>query len=28
VRWDEAIAGRQRFFTEDPVGNRIEFMAS
>jgi catechol 2,3-dioxygenase-like lactoylglutathione lyase family enzyme len=23
---DEAIAGRQRFFTEDPVGNRLEFL--
>jgi catechol 2,3-dioxygenase-like lactoylglutathione lyase family enzyme len=27
VRWDEAIAGRARFFTEDPVGNRLEFLA-
>jgi catechol 2,3-dioxygenase-like lactoylglutathione lyase family enzyme len=26
VIWDEAIAGRRRFFTEDPVGNRIEFL--
>lgn len=26
LRWDDAIAGRRRFFTEDPVGNRIEFM--
>ncbi|MEE9387241.1 MAG: glyoxalase [Paracoccaceae bacterium] len=27
VRWDDAIAGRQRFFTDDPVGNRVEFIA-
>ncbi|MGZ9809572.1 glyoxalase [Pseudoroseicyclus sp. H15] len=27
VRWDEAIAGRRRFFTDDPFGNRVEFMA-
>lgn len=26
VRWDEAIAGRKRFFTEHPVGNRIELI--
>ncbi|WBU63743.1 VOC family protein [Paracoccus aerodenitrificans] len=26
VRWDEEIAGRRRFFTEDPCGNRVEFL--
>ncbi len=26
VRWDEKIANRRRFFTDDPVGNRIEFI--
>lgn len=26
VRWDHDIAGRHRFFTDDPVGNRIEFI--
>lgn len=26
VRWDDAIAGRRRFFTEDPFGNRLEFL--
>ena len=26
VQWDESIAGRRRFFTHDPVGNRIEFI--
>ena len=25
VRWDTAIGDRRRFFTEDPVGNRVEF---
>jgi len=25
TRWDEAIAGRRRFFV-DPVGNRLEFI--
>ena len=28
VRWDDDIAGRRRFFSEDPVGNRIEFIAA
>jgi catechol 2,3-dioxygenase-like lactoylglutathione lyase family enzyme len=28
VRWDYEIAGRRRFFSEDPVGNRIEFIAA
>ncbi|NDV02567.1 VOC family protein [Pseudoroseicyclus tamaricis] len=27
VRWDSEIAGRRRFFTDDPFGNRVEFMA-
>ena len=26
VRWDTSIPERRRFFTTDPVGNRIEFM--
>ncbi|EBA09471.1 hypothetical protein [Sagittula stellata] len=26
VKWDEKIAGRRRFFTEDPFGNRVEFL--
>lgn len=26
VRWDDAIPGRRRFFTDDPVGNRLEFV--
>ena len=26
VRWDEPIGGRRRFFTDDPVGNRLEFI--
>ena len=26
VTWDAAIAGRRRFFTEDPFGNRLEFL--
>ncbi len=28
ARWDEAIAGRRRFFAADPVGNRLEFIES
>jgi catechol 2,3-dioxygenase-like lactoylglutathione lyase family enzyme len=28
VDWDDAIAGRRRFYTSDPVGNRLEFIAS
>lgn len=28
VRWDEAIPGERRFYSEDPWGNRIEFMAA
>jgi len=27
VRWDENIAGRRRYFIDDPVGNRIEFLS-
>lgn len=26
VLWDTTIANRRRFFTADPVGNRIEFL--
>lgn len=26
VIWDDSIAGRRRFFTTDPVGDRIEFI--
>lgn len=26
VRWDENIKNRRRFFTEDPAGNRVEFI--
>lgn len=26
VCWDESIPGRKRFYTDDPFGNRIEFM--
>jgi catechol 2,3-dioxygenase-like lactoylglutathione lyase family enzyme len=27
VRWDEALPGVRRFYTADPWGNRLEFMA-
>jgi 8-oxo-dGTP pyrophosphatase MutT (NUDIX family) len=27
VRWDEAVPGERRFYSEDPWGNRIEFVA-
>jgi len=27
VRWDDALEGVQRFYTEDPWGNRIEIIA-
>ena len=27
VHWDDRIAGRRRFFTADPWGNRIEVLA-
>lgn len=26
VRWDDKIKGRRRFFTDDPVGNRVELI--
>ncbi|MET9775425.1 glyoxalase [Streptomyces sp. NPDC006367] len=26
VTWDDALPGHKRFFTEDPVGNRLEFL--
>jgi extradiol dioxygenase family protein len=26
VRWDDELPDRRRFFSEDPCGNRIEFM--
>ncbi len=26
VLWDEALPNRQRFYTSDPFGNRIEFL--
>ena len=26
--WDEAIPGVRRFFTADPLGNRLEFIGS
>ena len=26
IRWDESIESVKRFFTEDPFGNRIEFI--
>ena len=28
VTWDEALPGERRFYSEDPWGNRIEFLAS
>jgi hypothetical protein len=27
VIWDEALPGERRFYSEDPWGNRIEFLA-
>ena len=27
VSWDDALPGARRFYTEDPWGNRIEFLA-
>jgi len=27
VIWDEALSNRRRFYTSDPFGNRIEFIA-
>ncbi|GGV52743.1 glyoxalase [Streptomyces longisporoflavus] len=26
VTWDHALPGRRRFYAEDPVGNRLEFL--
>jgi catechol 2,3-dioxygenase-like lactoylglutathione lyase family enzyme len=26
VIWDEGLPGHRRFFSEDPVGNRLEFL--
>ncbi len=28
VAWDESIPGLRRFYTEDPWGNRLEFLAT
>lgn len=28
VKWDDALPNRRRFETEDPFGNRIEFIAT
>lgn len=28
VRWDESVTGRRRFYTDDPFGNRLEFISS
>jgi len=28
IVWDEALSNRRRFYTEDPFGNRIEFIAN
>lgn len=28
TRWDESVAGRRRFSTDDPFGNRLEFILS
>lgn len=26
VTWDDTLPGHRRFFSEDPVGNRLEFL--
>ncbi|MFF5371227.1 VOC family protein [Streptomyces sp. NPDC013187] len=26
VQWDSALPGHQRFYAQDPVGNRLEFL--
>ena len=26
VRWDDGLPGHHRFYSDDPVGNRIEFL--
>ena len=28
VTWDETLPGERRFYSEDPWGNRVEFLAS
>ena len=28
IRWDESVAGRRRLYTDDPFGNRLEFISS
>lgn len=28
IRWDQSVAGRRRFYTDDPFGNRLEFISS
>jgi catechol 2,3-dioxygenase-like lactoylglutathione lyase family enzyme len=28
VRWDEELAGHERFYASDPFGNRLEFLAA
>jgi len=28
VRWDDSVPGRRRFHTDDPHGNRLEFIAA
>ncbi|HVV89188.1 MAG TPA: hypothetical protein VHB53_01720 [Solirubrobacterales bacterium] len=28
ITWDEALPGERRFYSEDPWGNRIEFLAT
>ena len=27
ITWDDALPGERRFYSEDPWGNRIEFLA-
>lgn len=27
IRWDDALPGSRRFYTEDPWGNRLEFVS-
>lgn len=28
IRWDDALPGSRRFYTEDPWGNRLEFLSA
>jgi extradiol dioxygenase family protein len=28
VRWDDELAGHERFYASDPFGNRLEFLAA